>query len=104
MKINVQQEHREHFWDDHSDDGDEEFWSLGRWPIKALPGDTIYFYFDKELVATAIVSRVTKPGEIQCEHSGKFLAGNKVHWMMDSFVDLRGKGLVKARNAVHACK
>lgn len=88
MRIQVRPEFREEFWVGNPS-AFEEFWSLGRWPIKANIGDTIYFYFDKELVASAIVSRVTKPGELKCEHSGKFENSNKVHWSCESFKDLR---------------
>lgn len=91
MRIQVKEEFREDFWVDHTNGEPdmEEFWSLGRWPVKAKLGDTIFFYFDKDLVATATVSRVTKPGEVVCQHSGKYENSNKVHWAASTFVDLR---------------
>lgn len=103
MMINVKPEFREHFWEEPVfDDGvpeeeREEFWSLGRWPVKAKVGDKIFFWFDKQLVAEAVVSRVTKPGEERCLSTGKFENSNKVHWSCSSFRDLRGSVMVCSR-------
>lgn len=94
MNIFVKEPHRADFWTDHSNGQDtsqlEEFWSMGQFKPKCEPGDPIMFWFDEQLVARARVSRITKPGEVKCEHSGGFARGWKVHWAWDSFEDLRG--------------
>lgn len=87
MNINVPEWAREHFWGDPPD-GSWEFWGFRFKPPCAI-GDVLYFRFDKVVVATARVEEIEKPGESQCEGTGRF--GNlwKVFWTPESFKDLR---------------
>ena len=88
MKINVPEKARAHFWKEPPPDH-EEFWAF-RWkPSVAKAGDAVYFLFDGVIVAEAIISRIEKPGESQCEGTGKFKSMWKVYWGADSFKDLR---------------
>lgn len=99
MKINIPDVAWPNFWDDYGDA--IEFWGF-RFKPKANPGDEIFFYYQKQLVATATILRIGRPGEDVCGHSGNFRSSWKVYWEPETFQDQRNKGLVKAKNAIHA--
>lgn len=83
MKIQIPLFARDHFWEEPLA-GSMEFWGF-RWPVKCKVGDVIEFYFDKQLVATAIVAVIEEPNKSKCDGSGRF--GNlwKVFWTQESF-------------------
>ena len=87
MKINVPEIAIEHFWEEPPEDS-WEFWAF-IWPVKAKVGDTIFFYFNKQFIAKAIIAKIEKPGESECERSGKYRNRWKVYWSPESFEDMR---------------
>jgi hypothetical protein len=90
MLISVPSTALDHFWEELPE-GNWEFWAF-RWPVRAKKGDTIYFYQSKQLIATAVIAKIEKPGKSECERTGKYKNMWKVYWRPDSFVDLR-KGI-----------
>jgi hypothetical protein len=87
MKITVPPETEEHFWEEPPE-GSWEFWAFV-WPVKAKVGDTIYFYLNKKLIASATIALIEKPGESSCETTGKYKNRWKVFWKPESFKDER---------------
>jgi hypothetical protein len=87
MNINVPAWARDHFWEEPPL-GHEEFWSF-RFPPPCAAGDTLFFKFDGVTVASAVVSRVERPGLTKCAGTGRFGNGHKVYWHPSSFRDLR---------------
>lgn len=88
MKITVPPEMEEHFWEEPPEDS-WEFWAFV-WPVKkAKVGDTIYFYLNKKLIATAIIALIEPPGESSCETTGRYKNRWKVFWKPETFKDLR---------------
>lgn len=83
MKINVPESARAEFWHEPPP-GHNEFWGF-RFKPKCVSGDPIYFYFDGEMVATAVVSHIEPPGKSSCQETGRFKNLWKVHWNNDSF-------------------
>jgi hypothetical protein len=67
--------------------GAMEFWGF-RFPPKAKVGDTITFHYHKVPVATAVIEAIGRPGQDQCDHSGRFKNLWKVYWKNESFVEL----------------
>jgi hypothetical protein len=90
MKINVPEEAISHFWEEPPE-GNCEFWAF-RWPVKAKVGDSIYFYFKKSLIASSVIAKIEKPGESECELTGRFKNLWKVYWKPESFKDERKLG------------
>ena len=90
MKINVPETAIEHFWDEPPEDS-WEFWAFV-WPVRAKVGDTIYFYYNKELIATAVIALIEPPGISECERTGNYNNRWKVFWTPESFKDMRTKG------------
>ncbi len=88
MNINVPQWARAEFWDDVPE-GSWEFWSF-RFPPPCKVGDPLLFRFDGVAVARAVVARIEKPGQSECEGTGRFGNGWKVFWKPETFCDLRG--------------
>lgn len=87
MNINVPEQARDHFWQEPPQ-GNWEFWGFRfRPPCKV--GDELIFRFDKQPVAKAICAKIEKPGESECEQTGKFRSSWKVYWKPETFVDLR---------------
>lgn len=68
--------------------GNWEFWAF-RFKPKAQVGDEITFLMDKKPVAKAVVAKIEKPGQSECETTGKFKHLWKVYWKPESFKDLR---------------
>ena len=89
MKINVSDAVIGHFWEEPPEDS-WEFWAFV-WPVKAKVGDTIYFYHDKKLIAQAVIAKIEKPGESECEATGNYRNRWKVYWRQESFVCLISK-------------
>jgi hypothetical protein len=89
MNINVPEWAREHFWEEPPA-GSTEFWSF-RFPPPCKVGDRLFFRFDGVVVAEAVVSFIEKPGQSECEATGRFRSGWKVFWTPESFVDRRVK-------------
>ncbi len=87
MNINVPAWARDHFWEEPPP-GSWEFWSF-RFRPPCEVGHEIVFRFDHRPVAQAIVAKIERPGESQCESTGRFARGWKVFWKRESFVDLR---------------
>lgn len=87
MTINVPKWARDHFWVEPPADS-EEFWGF-RFRPTCIPGDEITFQFDKKPVASAIVDRIEKPGQSQCDSTGRFGTLWKVFWKQETFKDLR---------------
>ena len=87
MKINVPETAIEHFWEEPPEE-DWEFWAFV-WPVKAKVGDTIYFYYNKQLIATAVIALIEPPGISKCESTGRYNNRWKVFWTPESFKDLR---------------
>lgn len=85
MKINVPESEHEHFWEEPPP-GSEEFWAL-RFPPKATVGDKVVFHMNKQPVAEAVISRIEKPGESECEQTGRFKHRWKAYFT--EFRDLR---------------
>lgn len=77
----------------------ERLWSLGRFPKPVKAGNRLHFRWEGKIVARAICSRVSKPGEFDAVmHDGtRVLRGHKVHWKMGTFEDLRDKPNVVAQ-------
>jgi len=89
MNINVPESEQEHFWVEPPA-GNEEFWAF-RFPPKAQVGDTITFRMEKKPVAEAVISRIEKPGQHECEATGRFKNRWKVYWSPESFKKVAGK-------------
>lgn len=87
MNINVPESARDHFWEEPPA-GAMEFWSF-RFPPPCKVGDTLVLRFDGVPVARAVVHSIERPGQSQCEGTGRFRGGWKVFWLPDSFEDLR---------------
>jgi hypothetical protein len=85
MKITVPESEFDHFWVEPPP-GHEEFWAL-RWPVKAKVGDPIVFHMNKKPVAEAVISRIEKPGESECERTHRFKHLWKVYF--NNFKDIR---------------
>jgi hypothetical protein len=90
LKINVPDAAMNHFWEEPPE-GNWEFWAF-TWPVRAKVGDYIYFYNNKKLIVMAVIAKVEKPGESECEKTGKYRNKWKVYWNSDSFVDYRKLG------------
>lgn len=91
MNINVPEFARDHFWEEPPD-GSWEFWSF-RFPPPCKVGDKLIFKFDGIPMAEAVCARIEKPGESQCDATGRFERGYKVFWTPESFKELRGDRL-----------
>lgn len=87
MKINVPKEAIDHFWEEPEEEA-QEFWAF-TWPVRAKVGDPIYFYFNKKLIASSIIDRIEKPGQSQCDRTGRFKNKWKVFWRNEDFKDER---------------
>lgn len=87
MKIQVPEWARKHFWQDPPE-GHCEFWAFS-WKPKAGIGETIYFYFDNELVAEATIFKIESPNKSKCASTGRFENRWKVFWRPESFIDMR---------------
>jgi len=83
MKVNVPESEFDHLWEEPPA-GNEEFWAF-RFPPKAQPGDQVLFHMNKKPVAEAVISRIEKPGEHECEATGRFKNKWKVYWTPESF-------------------
>ena len=83
MKITVPESEFDHFWVEPPP-GHEEFWAF-RWPVRAKVGDEINFMMNKKPVAKAVIWRIEKPGESECEQTGRFKSMWKVYWKPESF-------------------
>lgn len=99
MKINVPDKAIDHFWVEPPE-GNWEFWAF-RWPVRAKVGDPIFFYYQKKLIARAVIAKIEKPGESEDERTGKYKNMWKVYWTNDSFIDLLHD---KSINAIPADK
>jgi len=89
MKITVPPQEFDHFWEDPPP-GHDEFWAF-RWPVRAKVGDQILFHMNKKPVAEAVISRIEKPGESECERTGRFKNMWKVFWKPESFKKIEAK-------------
>jgi hypothetical protein len=89
MNITVPPSEAEHFWEEPAP-GMEEFWAF-RWPVKAEVGDSIIFKLNQQPIAEAVVSRIEKPGEHECETTGRFRNQWKVYWTAESFKKIEVK-------------
>lgn len=89
MKINVSEAVIDHFWEEPPE-GSLEFWAF-RFPVKASVGDTIYFHFNKKLIAKAVIHAIEKPGISNCESTGRYKNRWKVFWKQETFEDLRDR-------------
>lgn len=89
MNINVPEFARSHFWHEPPA-GSHEFWSF-RFPPPCKVGDPLVFRFDGRPVARAVVHRIERPGQSECEATGRYRSGWKVYWLPETFVDLRGE-------------
>ena len=87
MNINVPPWARGEFWDEPPADSDE-FWGF-RFQPKCIPGDEVTFRFDRNIVASAIVDRIERPGQSECDRTGRFGTLWKVFWRNETFKDLR---------------
>lgn len=87
MNINIPESAIAHFWEEPPA-GSWEFWSF-RFPPPCKVGDPLLFRFHGTAIARAIVAKIEKPGESQCDGTGRFRSGWKVFWTPESFVDLR---------------
>jgi len=83
MKITVDNSVLDHFWEEPPL-GSWEFWAF-RWPVKAKVGDPIFFYFNKQLIAKAVIALIEPPGKSECERTGKYNNRWKVFWTQESF-------------------
>ena len=89
MKINVPREVINYFWEEPPEEN-WEFWAF-RWPVRVEVGDPIHFYCDESLIASAVIAKIEKPGQSECEKTGKYKNMWKVYWENDSFKDERGR-------------
>ena len=87
MNINVPEQAREHFWEELPA-GHWEFWSF-RFKPPCKVGDDLVFRFDKTPVAKAVVAKIERPGESECDSTGRFRGGWKVFWRPETFIDAR---------------
>lgn len=87
MRINVPPAAQAHFWEEPPP-GSVEFWAF-RFPPRCSEGERLSFRFDGQEVASAVVSRIERPGQSACAGTGRY--GNlwKVFWDPRSFVDRR---------------
>lgn len=101
MRITVPNNLLAHFWEQEPE-GHEEFWAF-RWPVRANVGDTIHFMNGGREIAQAVIGRIEKPGQSECESTGRFLNMWKVYWPPSSFRDTRGAiKPVKSRRPTNA--
>ena len=89
MKINVPSSAIGHFWEEPPE-GHHEFWAF-IWPVRAKVGDPIQFFYRKNVIASAVISRIEPPGKSECAGTGRFGSQWKVFWTPESFVDERVK-------------
>jgi hypothetical protein len=87
MNINVPAFALDHFWEEPPP-GSWEFWSF-RFQPPCKVGDPLYFRFNGTIIAEAVVAKIERPGESECDRTGKYRSGHKVYWAPDSFVDRR---------------
>lgn len=87
MNVNIPSPARDHFWEEPPP-GHQEFWSF-RFRPPCEVGETLYFRFDKRVVATATVDRIEAPGKSSCATTGRFSTGWKVFWEPETFIDKR---------------
>lgn len=100
MNINVPDWAQREFWDEPPE-GSWEFWSF-RFPPPCKVGDPLVFRFNGVPVARAVCAAIEGPGVSKCDHSGRFLAGHKVFWRPESFVeDKAGRALVEGARSGH---
>jgi hypothetical protein len=85
MNINVPPDARQHFWAEPPDNTKEQFWAFSRFKPPCEPGDELIFRFDGKPVASAICSRIEKPGQSNCVETGRFHNSWKVHWLISTF-------------------
>jgi hypothetical protein len=98
MNITVPPAEAEHFWQEPAENM-EEFWAF-RWPVKAQVGDRVVFNLNKKPIAEAVISRIEKPGEHECETTGRFLNRWKVYWTPESFKKIETKTAALQRSVM----
>lgn len=87
MRITISPEAWEHFWVEPPAN-QREFWAF-RFKPKAVVGDNIDFIYEGDVVASATITEIQKPGQCECEATGRFKNLWKVFWSTQSFVDRR---------------
>lgn len=90
MNINVPESAIAHFWVEPPPDS-IEFWKM-RFPPPCKMGETLWFRYQKVIIASAIVSQIIhRPRNYTDDKGVTFGPGFYIYWQPESFVDRRGK-------------